>query len=100
MIARQGVQFHWTNAGYRDFADFLDAFSHDKRKKVKQERRKLREAGVTFERKRGSAITSSDWSFFYQCYESHLSRAPFDAVSHPGVLRADRHDAGRAHLCS
>jgi len=69
MIPREGVQFHWTNPGYRDFADFLSTFSHDKRKKVKQERRKLAEAGVTFERKRGSDITPADWAFFYQCYE-------------------------------
>lgn len=70
MIPRQGVQFHWTNPGYRDFADFLAAFSHDKRKKVKQERRRLAEAGVTLERKRGREITAADWAFFYHCYES------------------------------
>jgi predicted N-acyltransferase len=70
LIPREGVQFHWTNPGYRDFADFLSTFSHDKRKKVNQERRKLREAGVSFERKRGGAITRADWAFFYQCYES------------------------------
>ena len=70
MIPRASVQFHWTNEGYRDFDDFLSTFSHDKRKKVKQERRKLRDAGVTFERRLGSAITAADWAFFYQCYES------------------------------
>ena len=69
MIPRAGLQFHWTNAGYRDFTDFLDTFTHDKRKKVKQERRRLGEAGVTFERIRGRAITSADWEFFYRRYE-------------------------------
>jgi uncharacterized protein len=69
MIPRTGLQFHWNNPGYRDFADFLAAFAHDKRKKVKQERRKLAEAGVTFERKRGRDITSIDWAWFYACYE-------------------------------
>ncbi len=69
MLIREGVQFHWSNPGYRDFADFLAAFAHDKRKKVKQERRRLVEAGVTFERKRGNAITAADWAFFYHCYE-------------------------------
>jgi uncharacterized protein len=66
---RSGVQFHWTNAGYRDFADFLATFSHDKRKKVKQERRRLAEAGITFERRRGPEISPADWAFFWQCYE-------------------------------
>jgi predicted N-acyltransferase len=69
MIPRSGLQFHWTNPGYRDFADFLGTFAHDKRKKVKQERRKLSEAGVTFERKRGREITARDWAFFCACYE-------------------------------
>ncbi len=69
MTTRLGVQFHWENPGYRDFADFLAAFNHDKRKKVKQERRKLAEAGVTFVRKTGREITAADWAFFYACYE-------------------------------
>ena len=70
MVRRESVQFHWTNDGYRDFADFLASFSHDKRKKVKQERRKLAESGVTFERRCGTEITAADWAFFFQCYES------------------------------
>ncbi len=69
MIKRSGVQFHWSNPGYGDFADFLSAFNHDKRKKVKQERRRLVEADVSFVRKRGHEITSADWAFFYRCYE-------------------------------
>jgi len=69
LTMRQGVQFHWTNAGYRDFADFLGALTHDKRKKIKQERRKLGESGVTFLRKTGSEISRADWDFFYRCYE-------------------------------
>ncbi len=70
LVVRQGVQFHWTNGGWRDFDDFLAAFTHDKRKKVRQERRRLAERGVAFERKRGHAITSADWAFFFRCYEA------------------------------
>ena len=69
MLVRHGVQFHWDNPGYRDFADFLAAFNHDKRKKVKQERRKLAEAGILFTRKTGAEISTADWAFFYTCYE-------------------------------
>ena len=69
MLVRHGVQFHWDNPGYRDFTDFLAAFSHDKRKKVKQERRKLAESGVTFTRKVGGEITAADWAYFHACYE-------------------------------
>ena len=69
MLVRHGVQFHWDNPGYGDFADFLAAFSHDKRKKVKQERRKLAAAGVKFQRKVGGEISAADWAFFHACYE-------------------------------
>jgi hypothetical protein len=70
MIVRTGVQFHWRNAGYRDFDDFLSGFSHDKRKKVKQDRRKVREAGVTFRRVTGRDVGGDDLAFFFRCYEA------------------------------
>ena len=69
LLIRKGIQFHWHHAGWKDFDDFLEAFSHDKRKKIKQERRKLKEAGVSFVRKTGADLTEEDWRFFYQCYE-------------------------------
>ncbi|MEO7404782.1 MAG: GNAT family N-acetyltransferase, partial [Burkholderiales bacterium] len=70
MMIRRGVQFHWTNEQYRDFDDFPSRLSHDKRKKIKQERRKVRDAGVTFERKTGADITAADWAFFHKCYRT------------------------------
>lgn len=72
-LMREGVQFHWTNrtpAPYADFADFLASLTRDKRKKIQQERRYVREAGVTFEALRGTAITEADWDYFYQCYDN------------------------------
>jgi uncharacterized protein len=68
LMPRTSVQFHWQNGGYKTFDDFLATMSHDKRKKVKQERRKVSDAGIAFERKVGDAITSEDWDFFYACY--------------------------------
>jgi predicted N-acyltransferase len=70
MILRCGVQFHWENPGYASFDDFLAAFNHDKRKKVRQDRRKLASTGVTFTRTTGAAITASDWDFFHRCYRN------------------------------
>ena len=70
MLVRHGVQFRWENPGYRDFADFLATFNHDKRKKVKQERRRVAAAGIAFTRKVGAEITAADWAFFYRCYEN------------------------------
>ncbi len=68
MLLRQGVQFHWQNQGYARFEEFLSALSHDKRKKIQQERRKVREAGVVFRRLVGSDIRHEHWAFFNRCY--------------------------------
>ena len=65
---RTGVQFHWANAGYRDFEDFLAAMSHDKRKKIRQERRRVRDAGVVLRRLSGRDAVEADWDFFFECY--------------------------------
>ena len=58
-----------SRAGYRDFYDFLMSLSQEKRKKIRQERRKVAEAGITFRWSLGTDISDADWDFFYQCYE-------------------------------
>ncbi|HEV3018567.1 MAG TPA: GNAT family N-acetyltransferase [Burkholderiaceae bacterium] len=68
LLVQPGVQFHWRNAGYRDFEQFLAALSQDKRKKIRAERRKVQEAGVELERRIGAAIGEDDWRFFHRCY--------------------------------
>ena len=75
LMLRHTVQFHWKNespgdsaARYTDFDAFLASLSQDKRKKIRQERRKVRDAGVTFRWARGADITEADWDFFYRCY--------------------------------
>lgn len=69
LMLRHTVQFHWHNPGYRDFGHFLSDLQQDKRKKVRQERRKVTEAGIRFRHALGPDITAADWDFFYQCYE-------------------------------
>ncbi len=71
MMLRHTVQFHWNNTdpGYADFDAFLDSLAQDKRKKIRQERRKVTEAGVSFRWAEGTAISADDWEFFYRCYE-------------------------------
>ena len=69
LMLRHTVQFHWENQGYAGFDDFLAALSQDKRKKIRQERRKVAEAGVGFQALEGPDISASHWDFFYRCYE-------------------------------
>ena len=53
---------------FADFDDFLAALTQDKRKKIRQERRRVAEAGVRFRWAAGNDITAEDWAFFYRCY--------------------------------
>jgi predicted N-acyltransferase len=75
LMLRHTVQFHWTRPpatpeapAWTDFDAFLASLAHDKRKKIRQERRKVHEAGVTFRWARGADIAEADWDFFYRCY--------------------------------
>ncbi|MBC7549149.1 MAG: N-acetyltransferase [Polaromonas sp.] len=82
LMLRHTVQFHWSNqktpalildrqppSQFSDFDDFLMSLNQEKRKKIRQERRKVSEAGITFRWSRGVDITTDDWDFFYRCYE-------------------------------
>jgi len=90
MMLRQDVQFHWQNAapmqdrGYRDFDEFLAALSRDKRKRIKQERRKVQEAGITLQCVTGDIATTEQWAFFAECY-GHTRRTHHS----PPALNAD-----------
>jgi uncharacterized protein len=88
-MAREAVQFHWRNDGYKSFDDFLSRMSHDKRKRIKQERKAVAKEGVSLRRKVGSEITEADWDFFTQCYNNtyrahgsspYLNRAFFGMI--------------------
>lgn len=75
-LERSNVQFHWHNSAagtvaraLRDFDDFLAQLQQEKRKKIRQERRKVAEAGVRFRAVHGLDIQPADWEFFYRCYE-------------------------------
>ncbi|MEI6733472.1 MAG: GNAT family N-acetyltransferase [Comamonadaceae bacterium] len=69
----EGANFAFGGPGgetqrHGNFEDFLASLSQEKRKKIRQERRKVADAGVTFRSAVGVAITATDWEFFYRCY--------------------------------
>jgi predicted N-acyltransferase len=68
LMLRRTVQFHWTNAGYASFDDFLARLSRARRKNIRQERRRVREAGIAFRWLEGAAIGRRDWELFHRCY--------------------------------
>lgn len=67
-VLRSGVQFHWLNQGYKSFDEFLATLEQKKRKNIRAERRKVREAGVTLRRVRGADAVDADWRLFNRCY--------------------------------
>ncbi len=93
LMLRHTVQFHWKNVvptrtapsdalpsggsshgsgdaePFKDFDHFLTSLAQDKRKKIRQERRRVADAGVSFRWSRGADISAADWDFFYRCYE-------------------------------
>ena len=69
-MLRSGVQFHWLNQGYAGFEDFLATLEPRKRKNIRAERRKVREAGVTLRRVRGRDARDADWVLFNRCYRN------------------------------
>ncbi len=90
LMLRHSVQFHWNNDGYRDFDQFLAALTQEKRKKIRQERRKVSSAGVVIRWTQGQDISAQDWEFFYRCYERtylehgnapYLSRSFFQSMA-------------------
>ena len=68
-MLRSGVQFHWLNAGYRNFEEFLATLERKKRKNIRAERRKVQEAGVSFRHVSGHEASADDWVFFKRCYD-------------------------------
>lgn len=71
---RMGCQYHWHNAGYADFTDFLEALNAKRRKNVKRERRRVAEQGITFRVRDGHSAEAADWIRFHRFYQDTFHR--------------------------
>jgi uncharacterized protein len=68
-LLRRDCHFQWHNRGYRDFEDFLDGFSADKRKKARRERRRVAEQGIEFRTLRGDELSEALLERVYRLHE-------------------------------
>ncbi|GJD37895.1 GNAT family N-acetyltransferase [Methylobacterium bullatum] len=68
LLQRLDQQFHWDNAGYAGFEDFLGALSSRKRKAIRRERRDALSQGITIEHVTGADLTPAHWDAFYEFY--------------------------------
>ena len=72
-LVRQGTQFHWRNAGYAAFDDFLATLASRKRKAIRKERAAAVE-GLTIRHLAGAEITPAYWNAFWAFYQDTGSR--------------------------
>ena len=67
LLQRQNQQYHWHNANYLTFDDFLAALSSGRRKTIRRERRdalaQVEVIGLT-----GSDLTEDHWDAFFRFY--------------------------------
>jgi predicted N-acyltransferase len=73
LLLRQDQQFHWRNAGYSSFDDFLAALSSSHRKTIRRERRLAQEA-VKIVALTGADLTEDHWDAFFAFYMDTGSR--------------------------
>lgn len=78
LIVRRDCQFHWYNQAYASFDAFLSTFTAEKRKKAKRERRRVAEAGITFDTLHGGDIDSALWATLYEFYADTFYRHGHD----------------------
>jgi uncharacterized protein len=67
-LPRTDVQFHWHNAGFGDFEQYLATFRADKRKQMRRERRRCAEAGITFQTLHGADLAPELLQFVYDAH--------------------------------
>ncbi len=72
-IERYSMQFHWHNAGYGSFGDYLDALTSKRRKEIRRERRQVTESGAEIMAVPGTDVAKKDWEHLYHFYRSTVS---------------------------
>jgi predicted N-acyltransferase len=73
LLQRQDQQYHWVNAGYRDFEDYLQALSSGRRKTIRRERRDA-QAGLEIVGLSGADLKDEHWDAFFRFYMDTGSR--------------------------
>ncbi|NJO35528.1 MAG: N-acetyltransferase [Rhodospirillales bacterium] len=115
-LQRTDQQFHWSNAGYGTFDDYLGSLASRKRKAMRKEREQALAAGLTVQWLRGQEITEADWDAFFAFYmqtgsrkwgRPYLNRKFFSQLGASGVgddcllmlaRRGNRAIAGSLHM--
>ena len=71
---RYGVQFHWRNAGYGSFEDFVQRFASKKRTQLRRERKEIERQGLELTALTGADITSELCDHVFAFYKNTVDR--------------------------
>jgi uncharacterized protein len=74
LLVSHDVQFHWRDRGFGDFDGYLAAFPSVKRRKVKAERRRVADSGLTIETRHGDEIAPDEWPALVRLYASTFDK--------------------------
>jgi len=74
LLRRLDWQFHWLNEGYLEFDDFLGAFTAEKRKKLRRERRRVSEAGIECRTLHGRELDDRHLDTVYRLHADTFTR--------------------------
>lgn len=67
-LERQDCQYLWRNPGYVGFDDFLATLKASERKKIRRERRKVSDAGITVVPTAAQDIPADEWPLLFRFY--------------------------------
>lgn len=73
-LRRLTYQFHWENAGYRSFEDYLASLRAPSRKQVRKERREAAGQGLRLATVGGAQMSDLEWEALYRFYRSTAER--------------------------
>jgi len=91
LLQRTGEQFHWENAGYENFNEFLENLTSRKRKSIRKERARAIAEDVKIETLTGTDLKREHWDAFFAFYTDtgnrkwgipYLTRSFFDLIHH------------------
>jgi len=74
LLASHNVQFHWRDNGCGDFDGYLASFAADKRRKVRAQRRRVADSGLTIEVRHGDEVDAREWPQLHALYASTFEK--------------------------
>ena len=74
LLQSHNVQFQWHDKACGDFDGYLATFAADKRRKVRAQRRRVADSGLTIEVRHGDEIDAGQWPELHALYASTFEK--------------------------